>query len=145
MLNEIVHHTLGTSLAQPLVVLVGASVVGVGRELDGDIGILIEQYDELVEGLSRFRAQRGFVKVVEDVVDEHGGSNRGQGELQDILLRFQHGLHLQLLLMVEVALAGSEEDVANARFDFLDEGTIATHADFLVRTVVAHHIDQSLG
>ena len=50
--NEIGHHTLGALLRQALVVSLGATTIGMGRQLDGYVGILIEQHHQLVE--SRF-------------------------------------------------------------------------------------------
>ena len=71
-----------------------------GRQLDGDVGVLVEQLDQLVEGFGRLGAQRGLVEVVEDVVDEHRGGDGGQGELQHVLLRLGDRLDAQLLLVV---------------------------------------------
>ena len=87
MLYEIVDDALGTSLRESLVVSIRAAVVGVRRQLDGDVGVLVEQGYQLVESLGGLGSQGGLVEVVEDVVDEHGRSDRGQRELQHVLLR----------------------------------------------------------
>ena len=42
VLYEVVHHALGTPLRQSLVVGLGTAVVGMGRQLDGDVGVLVE-------------------------------------------------------------------------------------------------------
>ena len=45
--------------------------------------------------------------------------------------------------MVEESLAGAQEDVVDAGLYLLYKRAVASHADLLIRTVVAHHINQS--
>ena len=73
MLNEIVDHRFGPSLRESLVVSLRSLVVGVGAELNGDIGVLVEQRNQLVERRLGTVAQGGLVEIVKDVVDECGG------------------------------------------------------------------------
>jgi hypothetical protein len=47
--NEIGHHALGALLRQALVVGIRTTTIGMGRQLDGNVGILIEQHHQLVE------------------------------------------------------------------------------------------------
>ena len=51
MFYEIVHHAFCPPLRQPLVVFGRAFVVAVGTQLNGDVRILVEQRDKLVESL----------------------------------------------------------------------------------------------
>ena len=73
VLNEIVDHRFGPSLRESLVVSLRSLVVGVGAELNGDIGVLVEQRNQLVERRLGTVAQSGLVEIVKDVVDECGG------------------------------------------------------------------------
>ena len=83
--GEIVDHSLGAALREPLVVLGAALVVAVGAQLDGHIAVLVEQRHQFVERLGRLGAQRGLVEVVEDVVYQHRCGDRYQRELQHCL------------------------------------------------------------
>ena len=47
--------------------------------------------------------------------------------------------------MVEIAFTGAQEYVAHMRLYFLCEGTIASHTQLQIRTIIAHHIHQSFG
>ena len=97
-------------------------------EFDGDVGVFVEQFHKLVEGSGGFRAQCRLVEIIEDIVDEHWGSDRGQGELQCIFLRFLHGFHLQRLGMVEITLARTEKSIFHPRFYLLFKRTVTLHA-----------------
>ena len=139
MLGQIRHHRLGAALREALVVLGATLVVGVSGELDGDVGILVEQLHEVVERRLRLGAQRGLVEVVEDVVYQHRCGDRYQRELQHRLFRLFGRSYGELFLMVEEALAGGEHDVVDARIDDLLKGAVALDGEFQVGAVVADH------
>ena len=140
MLDEITHHTLGTTLRQPFVIFGRAFVVAVGGKLDGHVGVLVEQFHELVEGGGRLRTQRGLVEVVEDVVNQHRRGDGGQRELQRVFLRLLGLFHFQLLLVVQESAAGGQQHVADARCCHVGERAVRAHAELVVRAVVAHQV-----
>lgn len=139
MLGQIRHYRLGAALRKALVVLGATLVVGVSGELDGDVGILVEQLHEVVERSLRLGAQRGLVEVVEDVVYEHRHADGGQRKLQGVFLRLIDGIDVELHAVVEIALAGGEHDVVDARIDDLLKGAVALDGEFQVGAVVADH------
>ena len=85
MFYQVVHHALCTTLGQTFVVFVRAFVVGVGGEFDGDVRVLVQQSYQFVEGGGRLRTQRRLVEIVEDVLNQYGGGDIGERELQHVL------------------------------------------------------------
>ena len=145
VLDEIVHHALGPTLAESHVVVVLASEVAVAGELDGHVGVVGEQGDEAVQRHRARLGELGTVKLVEDVADEHRVVDAGQGELQHVFLADGARIDLQLLLVVEVSGTGAQKDVVHIRLDFLRERAVGLHAQLEVGSVVAHHVHHPLG
>ena len=71
MIDQIVHHALGSLLRKLLIVILGSTVISVGRQFDGDIRILIEHQYERVEGVLALRQESNLVEGIEDIVDKH--------------------------------------------------------------------------
>src|SRR5574344_399187 len=113
-------------------------------EFDGDVGVFVEQFHQLVEGCGGFRAQCRLVEIIEDIVDKHWGGDRGKRELQCIFLRFLHWFHLQRLRVIEIALACTEDGILHPWFYLLFKRTVTLHTYFYVCPVVTYHIYQGL-
>ena len=76
-------------------------------QLDGYVGILVQQFYQLVESLSGLGAQCSFVEVIMDIVYQYWSCDAGQRELQHIFLRLLYRFDFQVLLMIQETLAGS--------------------------------------
>ena len=146
MSDQVFHYRFCSSLRQSLIVGIIASVVAVRTQLDGDIGVLVEHDYQFVECLGRCVGQCGFVELIEDIVDQHRDVDWRQRELQgavDTLVGVPR--KADFLFDVQVAFACAKQHVIHSRFDDLSERTVHFHAQFQVRSVVAHHIDQGFG
>ena len=71
MSDEVVHHRFGPSLRQHLIVGRTALVVAMCTQLDGHIGVFVEQFHQIIKSLHRFVTQGIFVEIVKDVVYQH--------------------------------------------------------------------------
>ena len=78
---QVVDNALGSALTEFLVVLVLASVVAVRRELDGYIGVLVQEVYQAVQCLSTAFCKGSAVELVEYVTDKYRIINAGQREL----------------------------------------------------------------
>ena len=111
------------------------------RKFNGDIGILLQQLHQLIQGRSRLRTKSSLVEIIEYVLNKHRCRDVCQGELQGVLFRLRHRLHLKFLLMIKETLAGAKEHIAHTRFYLLFERSVTFDTEFKVGAVVAHHIN----
>ena len=139
--REVLHHTFGPALRQTQVVAVISALVAMGSQLNGDVRIFVQHTGQTVECFTRGFAQFGTVESIEHVAHKHGHTHAGQGELQHMLLFGRHGIGLQLGTYIEIALAGGQKQVGNTGFQRLLKRTVAQHAELLVRTVAAYHVN----
>lgn len=108
--DEILDDRLGAPLRQPFVVSRRAHIVGVGSQFDGDVRVVVENADELVERCLRTVAQGRLVEIVEDIIDEHRSRDIGKGELQGRVARcFRCLQRRDLLFVIEITLAGGRK------------------------------------
>ena len=68
---KIGNNRLCTFLRETFVILVATPEVAVRTNLNGDVGVSLEQAYKLVKLSCRFGRERSLVKLVEDIVDEH--------------------------------------------------------------------------
>ena len=141
---QVVDHRLGPVLREAAVVELIAAVVAVRTQFDARIGVVLEQAGQIVERLARVVGQLGAVKLVEDIAHEDGRIDRRQREIERIGRGDVGGVDVEVLLIVEEAVAGGQQDVLDAGLDLLLETAVGAHAKVDVRAVVAHHVDTGL-
>ena len=142
---QVVHYALSTPLTQLLVVFVITAIVAMARKLNGHIGILVEEVHQAVQCQRAAFGEFRTVELIEHIADKYRSGDGRQGKLKRVFLAHAAGVHIQFLLMVQVSLAGSQEDVAYAWFHVLGERAVALEGQFQVGSIVAHHIDESFG
>ena len=94
--NQIVDNTLGTTLAQFLVIFVLASEVAMRGKFNGDIRILVQQVHQTVQGLRAVFCKGSAIELIEHIADKHGVVDAGQWELQNKLLTDAVGVDMNM-------------------------------------------------
>ena len=142
--DKIGHHGFCTSLRQTFIVLRRTLVVAVGTELDGHMGIFVEQRHQFIKSRLGRVAQRSLIEIIEDVVDECRRRDVCQGELQGCVSAF-FGIDqcLDLFLMVEIAFASGKKEIADTGIQHLGERSVAVHTHLLIGPIIADDIDLS--
>ncbi len=143
--DEVVDNALGAAVAQLVVVGIGAHAVGVGAELDGDVGVVFEGLHQLVEGLLGGGTQRGLVEVVEDVFHHLGLVHGGEHKVDAILGILLGRIAGKLLAGVEIAAGAGQHHIAHAALQVEAEGAVGLHGLLLVAAVVAHDANGGIG
>ena len=79
--DEVVDNALCAALREAFVVLVIATIVAVGAEFDGHVGVLIQECHEAVEGGRAALGEGGAIKLIEHIAYQHWRADGSQGEL----------------------------------------------------------------
>ena len=135
--NEVVADRLRTLLGQVDVEHRVAFHVGVGREFDGDVGVVVQEFDEGCQARFGCGCEVPFAELVEDIVHGDGLADGREREIQLLRLAVGEVERVELLAGIEVTARRGEHDIADvfAEFDFV--GAVAARLHSGVRAVVA--------
>ena len=93
-------------------------------QLDRDVRVVVQHLDHLIQRLFRFWSQSGFVKIIEDILDDHRFADGREEEIDDIGLVLLLRAGVQLIILIEVASGTRHHHITNIPLQFYPIGAI---------------------
>ena len=106
MRDEEIATTLRTFLTQLLVELLITFHIGVRGQLNRDIGVVVQQFNQLVQLFFRSFRQLPSAELIEDVVHLHGATDRAEREVDGVGLAVLQAVGVPLLFGIQVTAGG---------------------------------------
>ena len=143
-LNEVVATSLRTFLRQLLVELFVTFHIRVRAEFDGDIGVVVQQFDQAIHLFLGSLRQLPATELIEDVLHLHRTANGAECKIESIGLAVLQPFGVPLLFGVEVTACGSQHDVFDffVQFDLIRSISSCVHA--AVRSIATHDTQLSV-
>lgn len=135
--NEVIADRLCTLLGQVDVENGVAFHVGVGREFDGDVGVVVQEFDKGCQARFGCGCEVPFAELVEDIVHGDGLADGREREIQLLRLAVGEVERVELLAGVEVAARRGEHGITHVFAEFYFVGAVASCLYSGVRAVIA--------
>ena len=145
MRDEVVTATLGTFETQLVVELIRSFHIGVRTEFNGDIGVIVQQFHQLLQFRLRGLRQFPSSELIEDILHFHGSADRAERKIERIGLAVLQTEGVPLLFGIKETACCSQHHVFHVLFDLDLIRTVATGIEFTVRTVRTHESQFGIG